>query len=163
MSSEDFSCTPPEIRASAANVVINLLPEKSRLQYEKQFHQFLEWCNRKNVGNISENVLLAYFDEQSKKYKPSTLWSTYSKLKSCLNIYRNVDISKYVKLQAFLKRMSTGYEPKKSKILEESDINKFIKEADNKLYLAMKVGVNFIYFVTVYKLNIILGYINNGL
>lgn len=163
MSSEDFSCTPPEIRASAANVVTNLLPEKSRSNYEKQFQRFLDWCNTKNAQNISENVLLAYFDEESKKYKSSTLWSTYSKLRSCLAIYRNVDISKYVKLQAFLKRMSAGYVPKKSKILEDSDINKFINEADNKLYLAIKVGVNFIYFVTLHILNIILDYINNGL
>ena len=52
-------------------------------------------------------------------------------LRSCLTIYKNVDISKFNKLQALLKQSSKGYEPKKSKISEEDDINKSIQEADN--------------------------------
>ncbi|KAJ8972873.1 hypothetical protein NQ317_013438 [Molorchus minor] len=38
---------------------------------------------------------------------------------SCLMIYDNIDISKFPKLIAFLKRTSDGYQAKKSKILTE--------------------------------------------
>lgn len=62
-------------------------------------------------------------------------------LRSCLNIYRNIDISKYKKLQAYLKRLSEGYTPKKSKILEIEEINRFIGQADDKIYLAIKVSI----------------------
>ncbi|KAK4885519.1 hypothetical protein RN001_001790 [Aquatica leii] len=63
----------------------------------------------------------------------------YSMLQCSLNLHQNVDISKFNKLHALLKQASVGYVPKKSKILEEDNINKFINEADNELYLAMKV------------------------
>ncbi|KAB0799132.1 hypothetical protein PPYR_07012 [Photinus pyralis] len=43
------------------------------------------------------------------------------------------------KLQALLKRFSQGYEPKKSKILDLEQINRFIHEADDKHYLDTKV------------------------
>lgn len=60
-------------------------------------------------------------------------------LRSCLSLYKNVDISKYHKLQALLKRASDGYTRKKFKILD--DINKFIREADDQLFLAIKVSI----------------------
>lgn len=150
MNLENFSCTPPEIREIAENTVGNLLPNKSGKQYEKQFQKFEEWCDENGIHNMSENVLLAYFDIQRKKYKSSTLWTIYSMLKSCLNIHKDVDISKYNKLQALLKRSSEGYIPKKSKILEE-EINDFIRQADDKIYLAMKVGAEFLYMVASYS------------
>lgn len=137
--SENISCTPPEIRKIAENVVTNLLPTKSRGLYEKHYTKFEEWCNEKELNVVSENALIAYFELQRTKYKPSTLWTIYSMLRSCLTIYKDIDISQYKKLQAFLKRLSQGYLSKKSKILEELDIIKFIQDADDKIYLAMKV------------------------
>ena len=76
------------------------------------------------MSTISENVLLSYFEIQLQKYKSSSLWSLYSQLKSCITIYNNVDISKYHRLQALLKRCSEGYVPNKFKLLEEYEISK---------------------------------------
>jgi hypothetical protein len=139
----DQNCTPPELREVAEGTLSNLLPTKSREVYEKEFANFEAWCRENKVQNISENVLIAYFDMQSKTKKSSTLWSIYSMLRSCLNIYKNVDISSYAKLQAFLKKQGENYQPKKSKILEVEDICRFIGHADNKMYLAMKVCSHF--------------------
>ncbi|KAJ8968747.1 hypothetical protein NQ317_004451 [Molorchus minor] len=44
----------------------------------------------------SENVLLAYFSENAKNYKSSTLWAQYSMVKSCLIIYDNIDKYKQI-------------------------------------------------------------------
>lgn len=145
MSSEEFlQCTPPEIRALAENTMNNLLPAKSREIYEKNYAQFENWRKENKITTLSENILLAYFELRRQKYKSSSLWCLYSQLRSCINIHTSVDISKYHKLQAFLKRCHEGYTPKKSKILEEQEINKFITEADDKIYMAIKVSMNFI-------------------
>ena len=90
---------------------------------------------------LTENVLLAYFDEMSKTKKSSTLWASYSMLRACLNIYKDLDITKFMRLRGFLKRQSEGYQPKKSKILEASQIDRFLNEANDLSYLATKVGL----------------------
>ncbi|KAK4882876.1 hypothetical protein RN001_006195 [Aquatica leii] len=66
------------------------------------------------------------------------MWSNYSMLKTCLNINKNIDISKFLKVTVFLKRISKNYVPKKSKVLEFKHIEKFLVEANDDRYLAMK-------------------------
>ncbi|KAJ8977470.1 hypothetical protein NQ317_014558 [Molorchus minor] len=78
--------------------ISNLLPTKSRSLYDIAYNRFKKWCAEKNVQVYSENVLLAYFSENAKNYKSSTLWAQYSMVKSCLIIYDNIDISKFPKL-----------------------------------------------------------------
>ncbi|RZC34761.1 hypothetical protein BDFB_012544 [Asbolus verrucosus] len=85
-----LSCTPSEIRQITENTTVNLLPIKSQYKYEKQYHHFKQWCAESQIQVVSENA--------------------------CLNIHKNVDISSYKRLQAFLKRCSQGYIPKKSKV-----------------------------------------------
>jgi hypothetical protein len=53
--------TPPEIRQQAITATNNLLPERSRLQYERAYNLFNAWRNENRIKNFSENVLLAYF------------------------------------------------------------------------------------------------------
>ncbi|KAJ8976493.1 hypothetical protein NQ317_018437 [Molorchus minor] len=69
------------------------LPTKSRSLYDIAYNRFKKWCAEKNVQVYSENVLLAYFSENAKNYKSSTLWAQYSMVKSCLIIYDNIDIA----------------------------------------------------------------------
>lgn len=131
---------PSDIEETAGNVISSLLPEKSRSVYETAFNRYEEWCIHKNAKNITnEKVLLAYFQQLAKNSKSSSLWSYYSMLRSVLSIKKNVDISKYVYLIAFLKRKSDGYRAKKSKIFTKKDIAKFLLEAENEKFLMMKV------------------------
>ncbi|KAJ8970642.1 hypothetical protein NQ317_013085 [Molorchus minor] len=135
------NCESEEI-VEAANIAIsNLLPTKSRSLYDIAYNRFKKWCAEKNVQVYSENVLLAYFSENAKNYKSSTLWAQYSMVKSCLIIYDNIDISKFPKLIAFLKRTGDGYQAKKSKILTKSEIDRFLSSADDKEFLMIKVGL----------------------
>lgn len=112
---------------------------KSREVYDKEYQKFESWCKETNVEGISESDLLGYFEMQSKTKKISSLWSIYSMLRMCLNSYKKLDISHYTELQAFLKRLSEGYESKKSEILQVQDINRFIQQSDDRMYLATKV------------------------
>ncbi|KAJ3657858.1 hypothetical protein Zmor_009634 [Zophobas morio] len=134
--SSDGSCTPPEVRETANIAVSNLLPTKSRARYENSYHEFVKWCDRKHIKNYTENCLLAYFEEISIHKK--SLWCIYSMLKSCINLKHNIDISKYPKLIAMLKRKTEHHNPKKSQVLNEEHILKFLSAAPNRDYLLMK-------------------------
>ncbi|KAB0790575.1 hypothetical protein PPYR_15019 [Photinus pyralis] len=81
---ESITCTPPELREIANSATENLLPQKSRLKYEKEFLKFDQWCKENKAQHISENVLLPNFETQSRLKKPSSLWLMYSMLRSYL-------------------------------------------------------------------------------
>ncbi|KAJ8942277.1 hypothetical protein NQ317_010642 [Molorchus minor] len=119
----------------AANIAIsNLLPTKSRSLYDIAYNRFKKWCAVKNVQVYSEECFVGILQS-------STLWAQYSMVKSCLRIYDNIDISKFPKLIAFLKRTGDGYQAKKSKILTKSEIDRFLSSADDKELLMIKVGL----------------------
>jgi hypothetical protein len=101
------------IEAAAQEAVSNLIPQKSRVAYETTYSRFEEWRSKQKVNCINEKVMLAYFVEKSKIVKPSTLWSVYSMLRTMISINKNLDLSKYTNLIAFLKRQSEGYRAKK--------------------------------------------------
>ncbi|KAK0165745.1 hypothetical protein PV328_004240 [Microctonus aethiopoides] len=56
---------------------------------------FFRRCDEQNVKKLREEVFLAYFQGKAKGLKSSTLWSTYSSLKSTIIIKNNIDLSKF--------------------------------------------------------------------
>lgn len=145
MNYNEIEYTPPEILEKAAEVCNNLLPATSKERYIEAYEKFNEWRRTRKVNSLSEHILLVYFEEISKKYKSSTLWSRYSMLKNTINLKHNVDISKYPKLIAFLKRQAENYIPKKSSILTVDNFNTFLASAPDEIYLLIKVSLYFLY------------------
>lgn len=138
-SESDLEFTLPNIVKAENISCSNLISETSKEKYTTAHNAFLDWRKKKSTNSFSQNIFLLYFGELSMKFKASTLWTQYSMLKTTLKINHNVDIARYVKLRAFLKRKSAGYRPKKSKIFTSEEINKFIKEAPDNVYLLAKV------------------------
>ena len=134
--------TPPEVAETANVVSLGLLPEKSRILYEKTYREFIAWCGEKQVKKYSESVMLAYFAHIVEKGLIASLWPKYSMLRSTLNIYHNVDISQFKKLICYIKRQKEGYKPKKSKVSKQYHIKKFLSEASDSVFLKMKVSLN---------------------
>lgn len=113
----------------------------SKDKYTAAYNFFMDWRKEQNNTNsFSEKLVLAYF--ASKNYKATTLWTQYSMLRTTLKINNNVDITRYLKLKAFLRRKSDGYRPKRSKVFKSEEINKFIKESPDKEYLQAKIFVD---------------------
>ena len=130
-----------DIEEAANRATLDLLPRKSRIQYEIAHNKFIKWCENKGVsGKYSENILLAYFEEKAKVWKSSSLWSHYSMIKAMLRVNNDVAISKHFKLIAYLKRQGEGYQAKKSKIFTRDQIEQFLKYAPDDEYLLMKVA-----------------------
>ncbi|KAJ3655680.1 hypothetical protein Zmor_014801 [Zophobas morio] len=138
--SDELMCTPPEIIEKAKTAIENLLPKKSRDRYETVYHKFIEWKLKNKVNSLSENVMLAYFEELSTTMKPSSLWAIYSMLRATINIkHDKINIATYPKLIALLKRKADGFKSKKSKTLTSKNINDFLQNAPDTQYLFMKV------------------------
>lgn len=70
-------------------------------------------------------------------------------LKTTIRLNRDVDISKYPRLTAFLKSKSRGYKPKKAMIFHEEELARFLNEAPDSQFLAVKVS-ECILSVTIY-------------
>lgn len=147
-SDNEINGTPPILKQMASNATQELLPSKSREVYENSYKRFMKWRQTNKATSFSENILVAYFVELSSKVKPSTLWGHFSMLKATLVVKNNINIGKYSKLIAYLKRKSEGYLPKKSKTLTKEQINQFVSEASDQKYLMTKVReINYEYVV----------------
>ncbi|KAJ8976436.1 hypothetical protein NQ317_008470 [Molorchus minor] len=132
------SFTPPELKSIVNSALFDVIPKKSKRQYEKCYSEFKDWCDKQNVKTMSENILLAYLMRQSKVVKSSTLWSIYSMLKCFLNIREGIDVRRFLKLVPFLERKAVGYQAKKSKVFTREQIDSFLKEANDNKYLLLK-------------------------
>lgn len=75
-------------------IMEQLLPQKSRGAYKKIYQKFCCWRKTRDAAEVTEALILKYISETSKNVKPSSLWSYCSMLKSCLNIFENVDIGR---------------------------------------------------------------------
>lgn len=134
--SEEF-----DVEAAANQAKSCIVPEKSKLLYDKAYDNFLNWLAKKKITVIDEKALLAYFGTEFRKVAPSTRWSRYSMLKLMLNNNKGVNISTYANLIAYLKNQSKGHQSKKSAVFEKAQVVRFLLEADNKQYLVMKVAL----------------------
>ncbi|KAJ8686118.1 hypothetical protein QAD02_021912 [Eretmocerus hayati] len=113
----------------------NLLPNKSRQIYELVYGKFLRWWHANGSPPITEHLLIVYFQELSEEYKPSTLWSRHSMLKTLLYLRHNIDINNFSVLKKFLTNYNKNYRPKKAAPSTWDQIEKFLTETDGHLYL----------------------------
>lgn len=132
----EYNCTPPDLRTEAKKTFECLIPSKSKFIYQQAYESFKKWKSSRNTNLTSENVLLAYFNVLLDKYKPSTLWAQHSMLKSMIKLEENIDIGTYVRLNAFLKTKSKGFQSKKSNTFTSQDIETFLNTAPDDQYLA---------------------------
>lgn len=138
---EEILGTPPEVCEAAEKASLHLLPAKSRILYENCYKAFTDWKISSQIASSSERVIMAYFDNLAKKYKPSTIWSMYSMLKTTIKLHEKLDINEYYMLSAFLKRQSTGFRSKKSKVYSTDEVKRFLSEAPDDKYLLTKVNI----------------------
>ena len=93
---EDDVFIPDDVRDEATEAERDLLPEKSKPLYKKEYEKFCDWRRQRNARGVCEEIILAYIREKSVKLKSSTVWSHHSMLKSTLLLYEKVDIGRFV-------------------------------------------------------------------
>lgn len=117
----------------------NELSLKSKRIYEITYKTFDSWRTAHKLTSVSQSMMIEYFEEISEKYKPSSLWSIYSMLKTIIYLKEDIDIGRYRDLLSLLKKKSEGFKSEKSSILTPQHIDKFLTEAPDDIYLAVKV------------------------
>ncbi|PSN52592.1 hypothetical protein C0J52_22325 [Blattella germanica] len=86
---------------------------------------------------------LQTFPSRSKVFAASSLWCTYSKLKTILRVREKVDVSSFTNVVSFLKKMSVRHVPRKSNVLSRSQIDEFLLNAPDDVFLLIKVVIAF--------------------
>ncbi|XP_073963880.1 uncharacterized protein [Choristoneura fumiferana] len=122
---------------------INNFPEKSRERYLKTYELFMCWRSSKGYQSFSEDVFLSYFKELAETKKASTLLNNYSILRSTVSAHHGVHINNYGKLMSYLKVQLEGHTTKKSKLFTAQDVETFLNNAPDDVYLVMKVALVF--------------------
>ncbi|PSN39308.1 hypothetical protein C0J52_15574 [Blattella germanica] len=84
-----------------------------------------------------------FYYEGSKVFAASSLWCTYSKLKTILRVREKVDVSSFTNVVSFLKKMSVRHVPRKSNVLSRSQIDEFLLNAPDDVFLLIKVVIAF--------------------
>lgn len=140
--SEEKLTIPVEIEEEMEEI-INVLPEKSRKQYQIAFQRFNDWCTTQKGTHTqyTEKVFFDYFSERSNKVKPSSLWSEFSMIRAELSAKENIDLKNFKKLMSFLKQNSVGFRCNKSKVFNRKQFFKFLNEAPDEIYLLKKVNI----------------------
>ncbi len=114
---------------------------KTQHRYKGSYDVFIKWQQANGMTSFDEDVLIAYFKSASKTYKPTTLMSMYSMLKRTLGLHNNVDIASYKRLLDYLKALYNCHERgPRGKVFSAEEINRFMVEAPDEHYLAMKVN-----------------------
>lgn len=143
-----------EIVDMANEARADILPEKSKKNYEIAYASYVEWKDSKSLNGTNEIILLAYFKTLSEKYKPPTLWSHHSMLKSMICLKEKINIDKFLEVSAYLKKKSHGYISKKSKVFTTDNVENYLNTASDNEHLDKKVSLHL--FMNFYILVIII-------
>jgi hypothetical protein len=121
MSQKNYNVFVPSTSPDCAGS--NLIPEKSKRQYDKCYNDFKERCNKNNVKTVSENVVLAYLMEKSKTVKSSTLWEYIFNVEAHAEHTGWHWCYEVSEIGTFFEKKSVGYQVKKCKVLTRDQIN----------------------------------------
>lgn len=111
-----------------------------------EYNKFCDWSKKKGIDpnhQESDDVVLVYMSEISKIAKPSTLRSRFYMFKSTIKVKQNLDISKFSKTIAFLKKQSIDFQPKRASVFTTDQVAKFMVTAPDNEWLLTKVILTF--------------------
>ena len=89
---EDFEISE-DIETLAKEAKLDSLKKKSLEKYHTMFEIFKTWQKSKKTSLLCEKTLLAYFNEQLMNYKPWTLWSQYSIIRTMIEMNHAMTLS----------------------------------------------------------------------
>ena len=127
---------------------------KSQDIYLKTWKQYSDWKTSSEIeaNDDSQTTVLAFFHylKDEKGYAPSTLWTKSGHLKKCLQVLRQVDLSKYTNVTLTLKQWSKHHVKKKSKVFSMSEVFRYFEIAPNNIqHIEAKAALAFGYFGTL--------------
>jgi len=113
---------------SLVDLMSDTYPSKSRIVYLKAYKDFEYFL--KSRGQFvpdsapTELQVLNYihFLRNDKKWAPTTLWSTYSRINACVKRVFGFSMKKFVRVSDTLKSFESGYKVKKASIFTPAQV-----------------------------------------
>lgn len=138
---QEIKLNDSESDSDTEDVENSLLSKRSKELYGGRYDDFVKWRKTTQVETTNEKVLLDYFVHLSNKYKPNTLWTIFSMLKSMLLSKEDLNIESYQEVVKFLKGKQSSYKKrdKDEGVLKAQHIYGFLDNAPDDKYLAAKV------------------------
>ena len=130
---------PESVDQIAEEMKRKLIPNESRVEYEKVYMDFKEWRTTKNIVTTNENVLLNYISELEKNYAITTIKKKLSIIKTMLRIEEKVETGSYIQMQAYINKGLAGHVPKKAEAFTVQNYMQFLNDATDDEYLDVKV------------------------
>ncbi|XP_063990912.1 uncharacterized protein LOC135169658 isoform X2 [Diachasmimorpha longicaudata] len=138
---EEPSFISDDVMDEAKNTETSVITSKSQSVYDKTYKNFLTFLKENKIKIVNEKVLLEYFYMLGRSMAPKSLWAIYSMLKRTLHIYDGHQINNYQKLTMFLSgnEKASTHVPKQARPFTVTQIQTFIEEAPDMIYLPQKV------------------------
>jgi hypothetical protein len=121
MSQKNYNVFVPSTSPDCA--VSNLIPEKSKRQYDKCYNDFKERCNKNNVKTVSENCCFGLFNGKIKNCEK------FNFMEYIFNVEAHAEHTGWhwcyevSEIGTFFEKKSVGYQVKKCKVLTRDQIN----------------------------------------
>lgn len=136
---------PDDTGLSGISAVQQSIPSDELNGYD----EFMNWRKTWNINSFTEEVFIEFFREVTETLGPKTHQRIFTTLRKGMKYFHNVNIIKLPSLMDFLVR-NESIAPKKRKIfceqkraklsLSADQISKFLTEAPDAEYLAIKVS-----------------------
>ena len=111
-----------KMEAEKITLLTKVLPQQSQQSYIKEYKQFVEYSGLRST--YDEADVCRYFEylKETKKLAPTTLWTRYSCINSCLSIVNKQRLQDFPLLTRTLKSYEKGWSKKKAKTFSVQDI-----------------------------------------
>lgn len=107
-----------------------------------EYNEFMSWRESRNINSFGEDVFMEYFRIASETHTPEMLSALFFALKTEMRSKHSVQIGKFILLFVFLRQKGVVIQRKpigSSKSFTNEEIHKFLTEAPDAEYLAIKV------------------------
>ena len=122
-------------------ILNDTLPGPSRDLYNKKWQEFKHFVGEKSKPE--EGDYLQYFDHlhTEKKFKASTLWSTYSMLNSIHQREFGEKLQMFPRVTQLLKSYNAEYERKVASVFDKKSVDEYLSLTENTPYILVRKAV----------------------
>jgi integrase len=127
----------------------SIVPSVSAAAYRKHADHFRKWLvdNKVDKTAVNADILVAYVEALSLKYKVSTIWTRMSAIKSIFLAEENIDLDAMLtKANKILTQKGKSESKKQASVFTPEQISQYLHHVSSQTQLHFKLAVMFQWF-----------------
>ena len=122
----------------------DLLPEQSRAEYIRRYEEYKRVLKTHKLLRSEEESALVWLELlKEKSFSASTLYSYWSCIKSCLEVFESVPASGWFLVRKWLKNYAAGKFADTAPVFTAAEVEKFMVEAEDRIFMRHKLAFGF--------------------